>query len=328
MKNRMSYLFSILFVLFFAGTIVGVFHVSGQLFGAEKAISNKDIVSVVKSDVKSFWQQTWDSVCAAFDDVIRQAIVNLHQTIALAIMFWLIGMSKKTWARFLPKLDGAIDTYFSSASLQTRQNMKNYINLLVSNSIDTVEASFMRVRANVTNDKADLQEAQDKQKKSKEKMASALTLIMEDLVNNGLRDIAYKNKTDREMLVELVDAIEKDLMKKRLEYPETVVPSDDVEKADEAKPPTSKEPQDASDVGSNVLVAHAPQFTLNAVWDTSARLKLAPEQQAVSANEQEHVHKITKTSEKIIGNAKNRLDAKYHSLIQDMMTEMAFGGVL
>lgn len=308
-KTNLNHVLSFLLTIFIAVSTIGAFHIGARLFGQSDDASE----TILYSDELGSDSLMVDNVAATppasligwgkyivhllwntFKEILLQAFINLHQTILLAISLWLVSLIRKFWFNSVPKLNNAIDMYFNNTSLQARNAIKDYINLLVQNSIDLTEAAFLQLDAQKTGNVEAEQGAIAKQAQSKQKLASAVTLAMQDLISGGMHKIAYANKNDNEIVLELINAIEKELMRKRIEQLEAI------------------------NVNQGAIAGLSP-VSAHPVWHTAA---------IISAQKDDSVLRTTNTSNviyassRLLASAKEKIAPQYAQLIQNNIDGM------
>lgn len=300
-KNYLSHLMSFILVVFIAISTVGFFHVSNKLFGQDNSASETVLYTeelsagaiasstVVTPSLHNWTKYALNMLWNTLKEVLTQAFVNLHETILLAISLWIMGIIRKFWLNSIPKLNNAIDVYFNTTSIQTRNAVKDYVNLLVQNSIDLTEAAFLQLDAQASGDTKAEQDAMAKQAQSRQKLAAAVTLAMQDLTSDGMHKIVFNNKTDNEIVLELINAIEKELMRKRIEQIET------------------------TDTNQNIVTSFGSLST-HPVWHTAARIN-APNNDTTfkTAN----ANNVISASNRLLACAKEKLAPQYAQLIQN-----------
>ena len=170
----MSIMLSMLFVLVIAGMTVGSFHVGSKLFAASETVSIEQANEaglITQPSEPGYFDWLFKILKDTVVDIVKQAFAYIHQTIILAILFWIFGIIKKKWKQLQPAVNTGIDHYMSKSTLENRNAIKKYLNELVTMSLDTVEAAFIMQKAPLTGDQKE--EAAYREQRSKEKAAAS-----------------------------------------------------------------------------------------------------------------------------------------------------------
>lgn len=190
-----------------AGFIIGGLHV-----GAEALVS--DGISAPEMPNESWLGWLLNTLKNTIIDIIKQAFMYVHQTILLAITMWLLRDIRAKWLELSPKLYNSLDSLMEKTEIEKRETLKTYINKVVMAAIEAVEATTLAHNAPFL--PSEQHEAlATKELQSKEKAATALALILKDLVENGLDKIALKHKPLDAFLQELLETIEKQLLEQQ-----------------------------------------------------------------------------------------------------------------
>lgn len=200
--------------LFQVATIIIILvTISGHCFASSGALeesANNDqssvgIWSFFKQIVVDFWSGVYSTIKSTLRDVIKQVFTSVHQTIGLLFVMWIMKRGEKKLVELQPSIVQFVDKYSSNTDIEKKQKTIAYLNDVILNSINIVEASFLR-QVNVEDITS-----QEKLEFSKQKMSATLSLVFNSIIQDKMDRFIFSDNDEGKQVQQILLLIEKKL---------------------------------------------------------------------------------------------------------------------